>query len=426
MYVGNGQIDRREGIAVPAIKYWLWLSSAAAAPKTKKLILARYHGDPMEAFFAPTGEFASIEGVNINDLTDLERRDPGRADDILDECARQGINVISMQDAAYPKRLANIYAPPPVIYVKGHLPDMDSEAAIAVVGTRRATPYGLKMGRKLGYEITRCGGLVVSGLTAGVDAAGAEGALRAGGMCVGVLGVPHECERGRLAQDVAAVGALISEYPPGTVPVSAYFRARNRITAGLCVGVAVVEAPEKSGTRLFANEAADQGKELFAVPGNADAFCCAGSNAILKEGAKPVTDGWEIMCEYEYLFPGKVAAPDKGAAEPAFGDGCEEGCEKPKNTVETVPHLQKTAKKVIDKAKPSDYIDLQTQLKNLNEDQLKIISAIPSPLTHVDDIIERTGLSPAKTLAGLTLLQLRGIVRQDSGKRFSLNIKVTK
>ena len=118
---------------MPAIQYWLWLSSAVAAPKTKKLILTHYDGDPMRAFFAPPGEFAAIEGVNANDLDDLERRDPARADRILAECDRQGITVLSLQDALYPQRLRNIYAPPAVLYVKGRLPDVDNEAAIAVI-----------------------------------------------------------------------------------------------------------------------------------------------------------------------------------------------------------------------------------------------------------------------------------------------------
>ena len=404
---------------MPAIKYWLWLSSAAAAPKTKKLILAHYGGDPMRAFFAPQGEFASIEGADARDLEDLERRDPDRADRILGACREQGLEPLCIQDAAYPERLRGIYAPPPVIYVRGRLPDVDAEAAIAVVGTRRATPNGIKMGRRLGYEITKCGGLVVSGLTAGIDAAGAEGALRAGGSCIGVLGVPHECERGRLAADVAAVGALISEYPPGTPPQTSFFRARNRITAGLSVGVAVAEAPERSGARLFVNEAAEQGREIFAVPGNADAASCAGSNAILKEGAKPVTNGWEIMCEFQGLFPGKVRRPEENLAEPKFAETPEDG----EKTAAAAQRRENPQKKVIDKAGTADYIDLQAQLKNLNEEQLKIIAAITKPQTHVDDIIELTGLAPARVLAGLTILQLRGLVRQESGKRFSLNIK---
>ncbi len=402
-----------------AIKYWLWLSSAKAAPKPKKLVLQNYGGDPKAAFFAPVGEFAAIDGADKGDLASLEERSMEQALRIIDRCAAQNIQIVTLQDAEYPNRLKNIYAPPAVIYVKGRLPAVDEEAAIAVVGTRKATPYGIKMGRGLGYQITKCGGLVVSGLTSGIDAAGAEGALRAGGACIGVLGVPHELEKSRLAQNVASVGALVSEYPPGTVPQNSFFRARNRITSGLSAGVVVVEAPVKSGTRLFANEAAEQGREIFAVPGNADAENSAGSNAILKEGAKPVTDGWEIMCEFEGRFPQKVHRPgDKAmAVPPAF----EENTGSPSEKTEKEP--ENRAKKVIDKKNGADYIDLQTQLKDLNEDQLTIITAMTVPNMHVDDIIERTGLPPAKVLAGLTMLQLRRYVTQESGKRFTLNIR---
>ena len=402
-----------------AIKYWLWLSSAKAAPKPKKLVLQNYGGDPKAAFFAPVGEFAAIDGADKGDLASLEERSMEQALRIIDRCAAQNIQIVTLQDAEYPNRLKNIYAPPAVIYVKGRLPAVDEEAAIAVVGTRKATPYGIKMGRGLGYQITKCGGLVVSGLTSGIDAAGAEGALRSGGACIGVLGVPHELEKSRLAQNVASVGALVSEYPPGTVPQNSFFRARNRITSGLSAGVVVVEAPVKSGTRLFANEAAEQGREIFAVPGNADAENSAGSNAILKEGAKPVTDGWEIMCEFEGRFPQKVHRPgDKAmAVPPAF----EENTGSPSEKTEKEP--ENRAKKVIDKKNGADYIDLQTQLKDLNEDQLTIITAMTVPNMHVDDIIERTGLPPAKVLAGLTMLQLRRYVTQESGKRFTLNIR---
>ena len=402
-----------------AIKYWLWLSSAKAAPKPKKLVLQNYGGDPKAAFFAPVGEFAAIDGADKGDLASLEERSMEQALRIIDRCAAQNIQIVTLQDAEYPNRLKNIYAPPAVIYVKGRLPAVDEEAAIAVVGTRKATPYGIKMGRGLGYQITKCGGLVVSGLTSGIDAAGAEGALRAGGACIGVLGVPHELEKSRLAQNVASVGALVSEYPPGTVPQNSFFRARNRITSGLSAGVVVVQAPVKSGTRLFANEAAEQGREIFAVPGNADAENSAGSNAILKEGAKPVTDGWEIMCEFEGRFPQKVHRPgDKAmAVPPAF----EENTGSPSEKTEKEP--ENRAKKVIDKKNGADYIDLQTQLKDLNEDQLTIITAMTVPNMHVDDIIERTGLPPAKVLAGLTMLQLRRYVTQESGKRFTLNIR---
>lgn len=166
---------------------------------------------------------------------------------------------------------------------------MDEKAAIAVVGTRRASPYGLKMAARMGYEITRCGGLVISGLTAGVDVTAAQGALMAGGSCIGVLGSPIDDTGwgGAVARDVAEVGAVISEYPPGAGRHPAGFRARNRITAGLSVAAVVVEAPRRSGALLFADEAASQGKEVFAVPANADCENAAGGLALIMDGAVP-------------------------------------------------------------------------------------------------------------------------------------------
>lgn len=387
-----------------AIKYWLWLSTAARlSPKTKKALLMHY-GGPEEMYFAPVGEISRLTGAGTEGVETLEKRDLDAALRIIDKCDSQGIRILTVQDAMYPDRLKNVYSPPSVLYIKGELPAVDDEAAIAVVGTRDATPYGMKMGMKLGYEICRCGGIVVSGLTRGIDAAGAEGALRAGGRCIGVLGTAHEQAKGRLAEDIAARGALISEYPPGTEQYRSFFRARNRIAAGLSVGVVVVEAPEHSGARLFANEAADQGKEIFAVPGNADAASCAGTNALLKEGAKPVTEGWDILCEFAAMYPSRLSeVGDMKAPEP-------------------VP-AEKTTKKAVDKTEKSDYIDLKKQLEGLSETQMKIVSLMTEPSVQVDELIAKSGLSPAKVLSDLTLLQLKGYVSQEKGKRFTLNIK---
>ena len=288
-----------------ALSYWIWLSNAELSVRTKAALMEHY-GDAETAFFAPAGEFAHIEGVSRADAAILERRDMSDTARIIEECQAQGLSVISYQDSAYPSRLRNIYAPPPVLYIKGRLPAVDDNAVIAVVGTRKATPYGLKMARTIAGEIVRCGGIVISGLTHGIDAAAAEGALSAGGICVGVLGTAHQDDAGVLYAGVAERGAVISEYAPGSPAQRSFFRDRNRITAGLSVGAVAVEAPEKSGTRLFVAEAAAQGKEIFAVPGNADAKMSAGTIDMLKDGAKPVTCGWDVVSEFEYLFPGKL------------------------------------------------------------------------------------------------------------------------
>lgn len=398
-----------------AIEYWLWLSTAAKLSPRAKAVLLAYYGSPEAMFEAPKGEITKLLGNRSEGAEKLEMRDLSSALRTIDICDSQNISIIATPDPEYPARLKNIYAPPLIIYVKGKLPRLDEEAAIAIVGTRNASPYGLKMGRKLGFEISKCGGVVVSGLTTGIDAAGAEGALLADGKCIGVLGVPHELSRGRLSEELAVRGALVSEYPPGAGACRQFFRARNRITAGLSVGVAVVEAPFKSGTKLFVDEAVEQGKEIFVVPGNADNENCAGSNAMLKDGAKPITDGWDIMSEFEKLFPDKV----KKASEemPAVS-------EKPSDSEAGKSKKTKDkTKKAIDKPESTEYIDLKKQLEGLSQTQMSIVSVMDSAQIQVDEIIERTGLSPAKVLADLTILQLKGYVSQQSGKRFTLNIK---
>lgn len=394
-----------------AVSYWIWLSALPIGVRAKAAVIRRF-GDAEKAYFSPSGALAATEGVSAAEGETLERRSLQGVDEILRDCAAQGLTVLTLQDAAYPARLKQIYAPPVALYVKGALGAIDDEAAIAVIGTRSASPYGLKMGCELAWEITRCGGLVVSGLTNGVDAAAADGALAAGGSCIGVLGTAHEQQDGALAAQVCERGALVSELPPGTRPLRSHFRDRNRISAGLCVGVLAVEAPEKSGTLLFVEEALEQGREIFAVPGNADAPGCRGTNSLLKQGAKPVTCGWDVMCEFAARYPDKLrkCAPAALREPPAPGA----------LRRETPPEERK---KEIDKEKSGAYIDFRQQLAELSETQLKIVSAIEKEPTHIDDVVEKTGLGAATVLTQLTLMTVKGIVRRMPGNRVALNIQ---
>jgi len=397
-----------------AIKYWVWLSALRMRPKAKHLLLNHFDGDPMELYFAEEKRLLSIDGITERDVSNLGRRELDSAMEILGRCEQRHISVITLQDAAYPRRLQNIYDPPVVLYVRGRLPAIDEEPAIAVIGTREPTPYGIKMGRRMGYEITKCGGLVISGLTRGIDRLGAVGALQAGGRVVGVLAVGLDDAVGGLYDDVASAGALVSEYPPGTVPYKSNFRERNRVTAGLSEGVVVVEAPERSGTLLFVDDALEQGKEIFAVPGNADAPNSVGTNRLIQDGAKAVSTGWDVMCEFEGLYRGKVRYPGRKALELSQ--------EKPPEYADFVKVRQPTAKKVIDKEKPEEYIDLEKQLERLSETQLAIVACMSEPSMHIDDLIEATKLDAAAVLSELTMLEIEGMVSQEPGKRFTLNI----
>ena len=401
-----------------ALEYWLWLSACEVSPRAKAALLDRF-GDAERAYLAPPGAFAGIPGLSRQEAEKLEKRDLSRVRDIAIACEQQELRILTLQDAAYPTRLRNIFAPPVVLYVKGELPPLELSVSIAVVGTRKATIYGRKMARDLSYQMAASGAVILSGLTSGIDAEAAIGALAAGGKVIGVLGTAHENEGGQLAVSVASRGALISEYPPGTRPQRSFFRDRNRITAGLALGVLAVEAPEKSGTRLFVEEAAEQGKEIFAVPGNADAESSAGTLAMLKDGAKLATCGWDVLCEFEPLYPGALRrsdaqhAPEEPAPMPVPAE------KKP--AAASAPEEKKTEPK-LDKPEGRDYIDLKQQLSELSEAQLRIIAAMDAEPVHVDDIVERSQLPVAKVLGQLTMLEIRGYVRRLPGRRFERKI----
>ena len=335
-----------------------------------------------------------------------------------ESCYREHIRVLTIQDAVYPQRLLQIYDPPLVLYVRGTLPQIDDRAAVAVVGTRSATPYGMRTARKFGSEIVRHGGILLSGLTAGIDRSAAEGALHAGGICVGVSGTAINLDfAGACTQEVARCGAVVSEFAPNMSVTRFGFRLRNRITSGLAVATVVVEAPEKSGALLFADDAVTQGREVFAVPGNADSRASVGSNALLKDGARPATCAWDVLSDFRRMFPGTLhenIAPEPDAPVP----------EPPPETGSGFAQVRRpVAEKRIDKPQPEAYIDLEAQLKSLTTEQLQIVAAIDAPGTQVDLIIEKTQLPASKVLAELTVLQIRGVVRQEPGKRFSLNVR---
>lgn len=399
------------------LEYWLWLSTAGFGISAQAQLLDRF-GDAEEIFHAPREAF---DGLNLSqrDRSLLESRNLDRAYQALRSCREQDLRIVTYRDSAYPSRLRQISAPPAVLYLRGNLPSMDSEPAIAVIGTRRASPYGLKMARTLSYQIARSGGLIISGLTQGIDAMAARGALQADGTVLAVLGTEIDRENSSLARDVVtAGGVLISEYAPGTPSQRHHFRERNRIAAGLSVGVVVVEAPAKSGALLFAEEALEQGKEIFAVPGNADAENSAGTLSLIRDGAALATCGWDVMSEFEALYPGRMKRVSADLQPP----------EPPAEA----PELEKAAGKAQPVSAPAAEPDpkpeaaknLRDQLAVLSEDQLKILTAIDKNASHIDDIIEATGLSTATVLAQLTVLQIKGYIRREPGMRIVLNIKL--
>lgn len=397
------------------LQYWVWLSERLRLRPKRKLELLEAFGDVRRLYFALEADYrAALGALTPGELRDLGDKDLTAANAALDALERNNLSMLTVRDAAYPERLRQIFDPPVVLYVRGRLPRLDDGVSVAVAGTRKASVYGLRTASRLGSEIAACGGIVVSGLTAGIDAEAARGALIADGVCIGVLGGPIDAPfAGFLQRDVARRGAVVSEFAPGSRIGKTGYRMRNRVTAGLSLAAVVVEAPANSGALLFAGDVLAENRELFAVPGNADAINAEGTNRLLKEGARPAVCGWDVLEDYAPLYPGAVRKAEAPEIPP----------EEPRETGEGFVKLREPIRqKVIDKEKDRAYIDLQRQLERLSEPQLQIVTAMTEPHLHVDEIIRRSGLAARTVLSELTVLQLMGYVTQEQGKHFSLNV----
>lgn len=403
--------------------HWIWLTLRRGMGDRMRLQLLQHFGTPEALFSADSKALQQVEGLTAAAVKSLQDRDLAPAQRILDQCAEKGIGLLTFPEEAYPKRLRNIADPPMVLYYKGRLPDFDANPVIGVVGTRKASDYGLHNAGKLGYELSRCGGIVVSGMAAGIDSEALRGALAAGGLTAGVLGcgvdVVYPSSAGQLYRAVESFGCLLSEFPPGTPPAKWNFPRRNRIISGISCGVLVVKAPEKSGALITAREAAEQGRDVFVIPGNIGEASCTGSNRLLRDGAALVTCGWDVMEEYLGFFPDKIRrAEDPPAAEPPKQPRIQPP--RPAKTEKKKTLSEKTGKKVIDKAASSPYSDVNTALTGLSEDEQKIVLCLKNGQRLVDDVVAETGLTTGKVLSAMTLLELKGRLIRLSGKRIAL------
>ena len=388
------------------LKYWIWLSAVEdLSPRGLTSLLKKFE-NPENIYFADPGQYEGLKGITPHMIQNLSDKSMRRTEKIISECERTNITWLTLQDADYPERLRQMPDPPATLYVRGKLPPVDELCAVAVVGTRKASPYGLKMAAKIGGEITRGGGLVVSGLASGVDSTAMEAALRAGGETIGVVGTAidqvYPSKNKELFARVAQSGAVVGEYPPGYHTWPENFRIRNRIISALSVATLVVEADERSGALITARHALEQNRDVYAVPCNADALGGSGVNRLISEGAGVATCGEDILRVYENRFVLK-------------SNNCNS------NTTDWSDiHIKK--EKVIDKPLDMHYIDFRARLESLPETQRAVALAITRPDMPADDIIVASGLSAATVLSNLTMLQISGIVKTDKAKKYSLNI----
>ena len=396
--------------------YWIWFAELKGISLFGKRQLLETFRDPEELYRADAKALPKevTEALQEKDLTEATR--------IYDQCQRKNIRILTYQDAAYPERLRNIEDPPMVLYYKGTLPQWQAQPVIGVVGTRKASPYGLQTAHLLSSQIAACGGLVVSGVATGIDGLSMEGALDAGKPTVGVLGggvdVVYPASNRNLYRRTEENGCLLSEYPPEHRPYPWNFLQRNRIISGISDGLLVVEAPAKSGALNTARHAFTQGRDLFVVPGNLGVDSCAGSNALLQEGAFAALSGWDVVKQYENLYPGAVENRPV-----ALRKNPENPLPKVAERVavpEKEPGKKKTASQnSIDNGDKSTYSVINKRPENLSDQENRVLDLLEDTPQLIDSILDASDLPYGTVQSILTRLTIRGLVTQHPDGRIS-------
>lgn len=353
--------------------YWLGFNCVRGIGPARLRALIDYFGDLQPAWHAPVEDLrdAGLDRRSIQNL--LTARQQLDLERLLRQLAHSGAQALTWQDEAYPARLRAVYDPPPVLFVRGTLTTTD-EWSVAMVGTRKPTAYGREVARQLAGEVARRGITVVSGLARGIDAEVHRAALDAGGRTIAVLGsgvdVIYPYDHRRLAGDIVQAGALVADYPLGTQPEASNFPPRNRIISGLSLGVVVVEAGQTSGALITAQFAAEQGRDVLAVPGSILSRSSDGPNRLLREGARIVLSADDILQELNLT---------------------------------QVQH-QAEARALL----PAD------------ETEALLIQQLSAEPRHIDEMGRATALPIALVSSTLTILELKGWVRQVGGMHYVL------
>jgi len=360
---------------------WFYLKSIPGVGNLLFKRLITHFKTPERVLGASLEELSQIEGVTARLAANI--RDHQVSAEIKRELNRvnqNGIQVVTYANPAYPPLLREIPDPPPYLYVCGNLEGL--EGNIAVVGSRNATPYGIKTAVRLCRDLVQSGATVVSGMAIGIDTAAHEGALSAGGKTVAVLGSGlgriYPVENLNLFHRISEKGAVITEFPYLAEPEAHHFPMRNRIISGMSLGTVVVEASRKSGSLITARLAAEQNREVFAVPGSIQSFKSVGTHTLIKQGAKLVEHAKDIIEELPPMF------------EIAGAEG-----------LDTEIKTNKT-------------------ISALSPEERKVYKALgPYPI-HIDDIVRTTCIEAGKLSGILLKLEIKGIVQQSPGKIFSV------
>ena len=378
-------------------EYYIWLQTALGAGNMRAVKALKHFANAENIYKASLAERKSAQIFTPKDLKRLEETKLDAANKIIEDCRKYGIDIITIDDEKYPYCLSVIDNPPIVLYVKGEMLDFDNTPAICIVGPRKVSDYGKKAAYSIAYRLAKSGMTVVSGGAVGSDYYAHLGALKAGGRTALVMGCGIESgylrENEPLRRHAAENGCIISEHPPKAGATRFSFPVRNRIMAALSLGTLVVEAGKKSGALITANHALNQGRDVFVIPGSPTAEEYVGSNALLRDGAKPLLDVSDILNEYIPRFPDKIDV--------------KKAYEKP----------QKAAKNT-----ETEEVHKNLSNETLSKEAKIVYNHLDKHKFYPDEIVG-TDLGPSEILAALTELEIEALIRALPGGRYELTEK---
>ncbi|HKX33553.1 MAG TPA: DNA-processing protein DprA [Blastocatellia bacterium] len=356
-------------------------------PRTANQLIQRF-GTPAQVFAASRLdlEHAGMKPESIQELHDSEILE--KANGEIERLERLGASVITLEDPDYPALLREIHDPPIALYVRGNLKQACQRPCLAVVGSRRSSTYGMNAAQSLARDLAAQGLTIVSGLARGIDASAHLGALEAGGVTVAVVGTGLETtyprEHKKLEETIIASGACLSEFPLGTPPLPQNFPYRNRVLSGLCFGVLIVEAAEQSGSLITARMASEQGREVFAVPGNITSQNSFGPNYLIKDGAKLVQHWRDVVEELPREIKTRILGPEKSSP----------------------PEVQAKVQPLFEAVELSD-----------PERKVLSLLSLDAP-SNVDQLLMSSGMNSSELMTALLDLEMKDRIKQLPGKSF--------
>lgn len=397
------------------VRYWLWFQKALGEGFDIKTILAEF-GSVQTFFNATPFDWRMSTALTPRKIQKLEHTDISESDSIIDICSKNNWQIIDYDDISYPQRLKEIPDPPAVLFVDGVLPDIDNLVTIAMVGTRKASEYSIKVTNILSRGVTECGAVVVSGGALGVDSAAHKGALMAGGKTIAVLGcgfgTSYLAANKSLRDTIRCNGALVTEYPPFVPAGKRTFPMRNRIISGLSLATVVVEAGVRSGSLITARYAVEQGRDVFAIPASLLSTDFSGTNKLIEDGAMVATKPEQILSLYTERFDSINISKVRSVEELMYDTS-----DKSAN----ISHqIDKFSFENLESGRIKR-IKTENEVNNLIGDNRIIYECLEDNFVHIDVIIQKTGLTGAKVISGLTQLEILGLAQSASGKRYKLS-----